>query len=138
VLNTEADRTIRIESTAGSSGSLKQGFLSRQPEAQMQFQTRLQFRNPAWCRRARTKKRRDVCAIRAKKKHCHLRDLPPSPGITSAAQKSFRYRGIKTQAAGKGIFTPELYRPEMEMDLYVELTTRKQELVTTREKNRKN
>jgi hypothetical protein len=129
VLNTEAIASV-IDSTAGSLGLAEQGLLSPAAEAQMQFQTRLQFAKYGLVPTGHAKMKRAPFVHPSEETFANLLDF-----YRIAWDYEPRSFPIQWDKDGKPLefFTPDFYLPEM--DLYVELTTMKQALVT--KKNRK-
>ncbi len=129
VLGAEPIASI-IESAASSLRLVEQQFLSPGAEAQMQFQTRLQFAKYGLVPTGNARLKRAPFVHPSEETFANLLDF-----YRIAWEYEPRSFPIQWDKDGKPLesFTPDFYLPEM--DLYLELTTMKQALVT--KKNRK-
>jgi cytidylate kinase len=119
-----------IETTAVSIGMKERGFLSGAAEAQLQFQMRLKLARYGIVPPSRVTLRQKTFAHQSEEMFANLLDF-----YRIAWEYEPRSFPIQYGADGTVLeaFTPDFYLPEN--DLYVELTTMKQSLVTR--KNRK-
>ncbi|MBI3470385.1 MAG: hypothetical protein HY013_03405 [Candidatus Solibacter usitatus] len=119
-----------VEEAARSTGLLERGFLSAAAEAQLQFQMRLRLARHGLSPTGAAALPRKAFAHPSEEIFAHLLDFYRIPW--EYEPRSFP---VQWDREGKVLeaFTPDFYLPEM--DLYVELTTMKQSLVTR--KNRK-
>jgi cytidylate kinase len=134
VLNAEAITTEQMaEIIAGvveTSGLADQGYLSRAAEAQLQFQTRLKLARFGLVPKSQITLRKKIFSHPSEEIFANLLDF-----YRIAWEYEPRSFPIQLDRDGRALesFTPDFYLPEF--DLYVELTTMKQSLVTR--KNRK-
>jgi hypothetical protein len=119
-----------IEKTIESAGIKERGFLSSAAEAQLQFQMRLRLARYGIVPPDKITIRRKIFANQSEEMFANLLDFYRIPW-------EYEPRSFPVQYDRDGnpveSFTPDFYLPEF--DLYVELTTMKQSLVTR--KNRK-
>ena len=134
VLNAEALNSEQmadlIATAATSMGLAERGFLSPAAEAQLQFQMRYRLARYGLKPSGGASLRKKVFAHQSEEMFANLLDF-----YRIAWEYEPRSFPIKTGADGEALeaFTPDFYLPEF--NLYVELTTMKQSLVT--KKNRK-
>lgn len=134
VMNAEAlttEQMAELISTAAVSGGIEErGFLSPAAEAQLQFQTRLRLARYGLAPHGKVTLRKTIFAHQSEQMFANLLDF-----YRIAWEYEPRSFPIHLDAEGNALeaFTPDFYLPEF--DLYVELTTMKQSLVT--KKNRK-
>jgi cytidylate kinase len=134
VVNSEslgAEQIAEIVETAVSSAGLRElGFLSRAAEAQLQFQMRLKLARYGMVPPAKITLRNKMFANPSEEMFANLLDF-----YRIAWEYEPRSFPIQYDREGHPLefFTPDFYLPEF--DLYLELTTMKQSLVTR--KNRK-
>jgi hypothetical protein len=119
-----------IETTVASTGLKERGFLSAAAEAQLQFQMRLKLARYGIVPPGHVTLRQKMFAHQSEEMFANLLDF-------YRIAWEYEPRSFPVQYAADGTvlesFTPDFYLPEF--DLYVELTTMKQSLVTR--KNRK-
>lgn len=134
VLNAEAfdseHMAAMIESAVRQKGLVEQGLLSAAAEAQLQFQIRLQLAKHGMAPPGKVSLKRNHFVHPSEEIFANLLDF-----YRIAWEYEPRSFPIQWDRSGKVLeaFTPDFYLPEF--DLYVELTTMKQSLVTR--KNRK-
>lgn len=119
-----------VEAAAATRGLAETGLLPAQAEVQMQFQTRLQLARHGLHPRAEAKLKRQEFVHPSEQIFANLLDFYRIGW--EYEPKSFPIQWDKDGRVLEA-FTPDFYLPEF--DLYVELTTMKQSLVT--KKNRK-
>lgn len=119
-----------IEAAAATRGLPESGLLSAAAEVQVQFQTRLQLARHGLQPRAQAKLKQPVFVHPSEQIFANLLDF-----YRIAWEYEPRSFPVQWDKDGRVLesFTPDFYLPEF--DLYVELTTMKQSLVT--KKNRK-
>lgn len=119
-----------IEATVASTGLKERGFLSAAAEAQLQFQMRLKLSRFGIVPPSQVTLRQKMFAHQSEEMFANLLDF-----YRIAWEYEPRSFPVQYGADGSVLeaFTPDFYLPEF--DLYVELTTMKQSLVTR--KNRK-
>ena len=119
-----------IETTVATTGLKERGFLSIAAEAQLQFQMRLKLARYGIVPPGHVTLRQKMFAHQSEEMFANLLDF-------YRIAWEYEPRSFPVQYAADGTvlesFTPDFYLPEV--DLYVELTTMKQSLVTR--KNRK-
>jgi cytidylate kinase len=119
-----------IETTVAATGLKERGFLSSAAEAQLQFQMRLKLSRYGIVPPGHVTLRNKMFAHQSEEMFANLLDF-------YRIAWEYEPRSFPVQYAADGAvleaFTPDFYLPEF--DLYVELTTMKQSLVTR--KNRK-
>ena len=119
-----------IETTVATTGLKERGFLSIAAEAQLQFQMRLKLARYGIVPPGKVTLRQKMFAHQSEEMFANLLDF-------YRIAWEYEPRSFPVQYAADGTvlesFTPDFYLPEV--DLYVELTTMKQSLVTR--KNRK-
>lgn len=129
LLDTEQIAAL-IESAVASAGLKERGFLSAAAEVQLQFQMRLKLARYGFVPPANITLRKKIFANQSEEMFANLLDF-------YRIAWEYEPRSFPVQYAADGAvleaFTPDFYLPEF--DLYVELTTMKQSLVTR--KNRK-
>jgi cytidylate kinase len=134
VINTEllnSEQIAALIQTAVESAGLKErGFLSAAAEAQLQFQMRLRLARHGLVPPANITLRKKIFANQSEEMFANLLDF-----YRIAWEYEPRSFPVQYDADGRVLesFTPDFYLPEF--DLYLELTTMKQSLVT--KKNRK-
>ncbi len=134
VFNAESlssEQMAELASTAvASAGLVERGFLSPAAEAQLQFQMRLKLARFGMAPPGNITLRKKIFANQSEEMFANLLDF-----YRIAWEYEPRSFPIQYDRDGKPLeaFTPDFYLPEF--DLYVELTTMKQSLVTR--KNRK-
>lgn len=134
VLNAESltseQMTELIQTAAATSGITERGYLSPAAEAQLQFQMRLKLARYGIVPPDKITLRRKIFANPSEEMFANLLDF-----YRIAWEYEPRSFPIQLDRDGRPLesFTPDFYLPEL--DLYVELTTMKQSLVT--KKNRK-
>ena len=134
VVNSESlssEQIAELVATAVESGGLREaGYLSRAAEAQLQFRLRLQLARYGLVPPANITLRKKIFANPSEEMFANLLDF-----YRIAWEYEPRSFPIQYDADGRVLeaFTPDFYLPEV--DLYLELTTMKQSLVTR--KNRK-
>jgi hypothetical protein len=134
VLNSESLNSEQmaelIETAVRSAGLRERGFLSPAAEAQLQFQMRLKLARYGMVPTGKAALRKKIFAHPSEEMFANLLDF-------YRIAWEYEPRSFPVQYAADGTvlesFTPDFYLPEF--DLYVELTTMKQSLVTR--KNRK-
>jgi hypothetical protein len=119
-----------IATAAATTGMEERGFLSHAAEAQLQFQMRLRLARYGLAPHGKVTLRKKMFAHQSEEMFANLLDF-----YRIAWEYEPRSFPIHTDEHGAALeaFTPDFYLPEF--DLYVELTTMKQSLVT--KKNRK-
>src|SRR5205814_2104658 len=132
VLNTENMDTGRLAEVLGTAahGLAEQGLLSTAAEAEIQFQARMRLASHGLAPVGKARLKRAVFGHPSEEMFANLLDF-------YRIQWQYEPRSFSLQWDKDGkvteAFTPDFYLPEL--DLYVELTTMKQSLVTR--KNRK-
>jgi cytidylate kinase len=129
LLDTEQIAAL-IESAVASAGLKERGFLSAAAEVQLQFQMRLKLARYGFVPPANITLRKKIFANQSEEMFANLLDF-----YRIAWEYEPRSFPVQYDADGRVLesFTPDFYLPEF--DLYLELTTMKQSLVT--KKNRK-
>jgi cytidylate kinase len=134
VINTEligAEQVAELIAAAVESAGLKErGFLSAAAEVQLQFQVRLKLSRYGFVPPAKITLRNKIFANQSEEMFANLLDF-----YRIAWEYEPRSFPVQYDSDGRVLesFTPDFYLPEF--DLYLELTTMKQSLVT--KKNRK-